>query len=291
MSKKRKIPDIIKKVKSGVCVINFYKDGKKINSGSGFLCKGRLISNNHVFFDPDKNPLINTVVGLSFGDTPSEDEDSFNESYEDFMDRLEVGSSEAEQDYAVFSLDKNLIEKRYQFKLGDQNDVTEGERVIIMGFPFGSKNLTSHVGYVSSIFQERNIKIIQLDASTNNGNSGGPVVDLKTLKAVAIVTRKQTGLAEQFDELVKSLDSNINLFQSLKQGGSVKIMGVDPIDYMQVSQNQMKILAQNIKRSANTGIGFAFSCERLKKESFYYDKTKKTSKGPRIRKTNRPNGL
>jgi len=31
----------------------------------------------------------------------------------------------------------------------------------------------------------------------------------------------------------------------------------------------MKAIAINIKRSANVGIGYAFSCDKLQKEDFY----------------------
>lgn len=262
------IPNIIEKLKSGIVKITFYKNGRKINSGSGFLCRGKLVSNNHVFFDLDKNFFRGTTIGLRFGDMLISGDDSHKMSYEDFMKQLEIGSTEDNFDYAVFNIKEIGCNKRHQFELGDHKDVREGSEVLIMGYPFGENNLTSHVGYVSSIYNNGKTDILQLDASTNNGNSGGPVVDLENLKVVGIVTRKQTGLAEQFDELVKSFDQNIEIFDKAKQA-IITFEGINYKEALKVTQEQMKAISINIKRSANTGIGYAFSCSELKKENFY----------------------
>lgn len=60
------------------------------------------------------------------------------------------------------------------------------------------------------------MNVIQLDASVNNGNSGGPLVDLNTKKVVGIVTRKDTGLYKQFDDLIASFDTNIEVLKKLQ---------------------------------------------------------------------------
>lgn len=263
-------PGIIKKVKSGVVQIIFYRNGEKINSGSGFLCCNRLISNNHVFY-PDGIPLNDTTVGIRFGNMLISDDDLIKISYEKFMKKLEAFSQPELSDYAILKLDEEECNGRYQFELIDHSNVKEGEEILIMGFPFGSRNLTSHIGYISSIYNNGVVDIIQLDASTNNGNSGGPVIDLKTCKVVGYVTRKQTGLAEQFDELIKSFDTNIEVLTRLK--GTLRWGDLDIMDIFSASQRQMKSIAWNLKRASNTGIGFAFSCNKLMSESFYGKKS------------------
>lgn len=264
------IPEIIKKVKSGVVQIIFYRNGEKINSGSGFLCCNRLISNNHVFY-PDGIPLNDTTVGIRFGDMLISNDDLIKISYDDFIKKMETSSPQEFNDYAIFKLDEGEYNGRYQFELIDHPSVKEGEKILIMGFPFGSRNLTSHIGYISSIYNNGVVDIIQLDASTNNGNSGGPVIDLKTCKVVGYVTRKQTGLAEQFDELVKSFDANIEVLTRLK--GTLSWGKLDIMDIFSASQRQMKSIAWNLKRASNTGIGFAFSCNKLISEPFYDKKS------------------
>lgn len=271
---------LIEEIKSGVAQINFYDAGEKLGSGSGFLCRDKLITNNHVFY-PNGNIFKEASVGIRFGDTPFESNDPILTNYEVLKSFINVGSTEDNLDYLVIDLDESLkniqhikidkefvnLDRRYKFELGSHLELKEGEQILIMGFPFGYKNLTSHIGYVSSIYDSGKANIIQLDASTNNGNSGGPVVDLKSKKAVGYVTRKQTGLAEQFDDLIKSFDSNLENLDKLK--GTIRWGTLDLMDIFSATQRQMKNISINLKRSANTGIGFAFSCENLKKENFY----------------------
>ena len=44
------------------------------------------------------------------------------------------------------------------------------------------------------------------------------------------------------------------------------ISGIDPLVAMESSQRQMKILAENLYRSSNVGIGFALSLDKLIKQ-------------------------
>lgn len=260
------ITEAIQQAKSGVAFIAFYNNEERIvSSGSGFLCKNRLISNNHIFFDPEGHPLDETTVKVFFGDNSQQY--VLSQSYNDFMEKLESGSDQANYDYAIFSSLDLSYEDRFLFDLGSHEDIQEGQQVLIMGYPFGQRYLTSHVGHVSSIYQQNSVNIIQLDASTNSGNSGGPVIDLESRKVIGVITRKQTGLAKDFDKLIRSFEDNLDALSQSR--ASIKISGVDPIETFKITQNQMKVISLNIKRSANTGIGFAFSCEKLQQENFY----------------------
>ena len=60
--------------------------------------------------------------------------------------------------------------------LGDYSDVEEGDEILLCGFPFGSDYHVTHRGMISvkSIINGR--ESIQVDASVNQGNSGGPCV-------------------------------------------------------------------------------------------------------------------
>jgi len=48
--------------------------------------------------------------------------------------------------------------------------------------------------------------------------------------------------------------------------GNIKMMGQDIFQTLFCLQSQMQIVSQQIKRSSNVGIGFAFSCAKLKEE-------------------------
>lgn len=266
-----KIPDLIEKVKTGVVSITFYNGDNMISSGSGFLCKNRIITNNHVICDPEGNVLSDTIgVKIRFaGDEVNKY--VYEDTFAEFHKALEVGATEASFDYAVFNLDTIEYNDRYQFVLGSHDDVKVGEKVLMMGFPFSLPNLTSHVGYISSIYKSGDVDVLQLDASVNAGNSGGPLIDLESLKVVGIVTRSNKGLERQFDELLRSFSNNIRVLEEAERNGSIAMVGINPIEFFKVTQSQMILVSKNIKRSANTGIGYAFSCEKLSSEKFYSD--------------------
>ncbi len=256
------IQDIIKKVRSGVCKIEFYENGKIVNSGSGFICKNNIITNNHVLHPEGYIFSEDTAVNIIFGDGIRKEC-----KFSDLV--LVAGSVQEENDYAVLKNKAIDFSDKFSFDLDNSEKLEEGDEIILFGYPFETINMSSHIGRISSLISNnKSFKTIQLDASVNNGNSGGPLLNIETQKVVGIITRKQTGLAKQFDDLLKSFDKNIKLFESLKQNGLVQIKGVNPIEYMEISQNQMKIISVNIKRSANTGIGYAFSCDQLIKENF-----------------------
>lgn len=261
--------EIIKKVRSGIVSISFYRNNLKIASGSGFFCKNKLVSNNHAFMTPNNQPISGSTIKIFSGDNPSDP--ILEQPYDTFMQSLVCGSDRNSYDYAVFKPEVDY-KKYYQFELGDHNEIEEGEEVIILGYPFEIENLTTHIGYISAKYQKNNVNVMQLDASVNSGNSGGPLINPKTLDVVGIVTRKYSGLYLQFDELINSFAVNAEVLQ--RSSGGVFLGGVDTNAMLAISQRQLAGIAENIKRSANTGIGYAFSCDKLMQENFYHEKTK-----------------
>jgi len=123
------ITEIIKKIRSGIVSISFYNEkDQKISSGSGFICQNKIISNNHVFFTP-KNELLDEKVRvkIKFGDS-DESDTNIDIAYGDLMKCVERGSQKHYHDFIVFNDTQIPLDDKYQFKLGDHNDVEEGER-------------------------------------------------------------------------------------------------------------------------------------------------------------------
>ncbi len=92
----------------------------------------------------------------------------------------------------------------------------------------------------------------------NGGNSGGPLVELNSGKVVGIITRSVTGIVEQeFNNLISTLGKNREILEHTKV--VMEVGGIDPIQGLAASQAAMQQIAVNLKRSANVGIGYAFS--------------------------------
>lgn len=123
--------------------------------------------------------------------------------------------------------------------------------------------LTAHMGYISSIHEQQVKTIIQVDGSVNGGNSGGPLVNLQSGNVVGIITRAATGIIEQeFNNLIAALQNNQRILSQTR--ATISVGGIDPIQGLRASQAAMEQIAQNLKRSANVGIGYAFSTNHIR---------------------------
>lgn len=152
-------------------------DGRSIlrerASGTGVIidADGHIVTNNHVIEGA-------TELRVTLGDGL------------EYPARL-IGS-DAATDLAVIKIEKSNLPVAH---FGDSNDLAVGEGAIAIGNPLGlTFSQTVTVGVISAkqrtvTINEHNFTFIQTDAAINNGNSGGPLVNLKG-EVVGINTAK-----------------------------------------------------------------------------------------------------
>lgn len=259
------IQDIIRTVSSGIVHLVFLRNRERVSSGSGFLSGKRLITNSHVIRFGDFD-----LVAIRFHDSNTEDlSDAIRLSKGDFFSMVIKESPEEMEDYAVLRADEPEFAGRCNFELGSVEDIVVGQQVVFLGFPFDSLHLTAHVGYVSSKHQTKGINVIQIDGSVNGGNSGGPLLAIESNRVAGIVTRKATGLEQQFNALIEALRRNQVALQGSR--ATIRVGGIDPIDAIRASQAAMERIALNIERSANVGIGYAYSAEYVSRSDAFQE--------------------
>jgi S1-C subfamily serine protease len=179
----------------------------------------------------------------------------------DFAAKLITGSQEQSYDYAVLDI-PNLIDRAsHQFSLESPVNRRIGEQIALLGFPLEHSNLTCHAGIISSFYTSGIANIIQLDASVNSGNSGGPLIDPETGAVLGLITRKATGLSQLFGHLRGAIEQNLSVAKAA--GGRIAIGGIDVVQAFIASQHQMLLTMDEIERQANVGIGYAISAEHL----------------------------
>jgi S1-C subfamily serine protease len=237
------------------------KSGKKLGGASAFLSNGMVLTNHHVFLGHRKA----AQVGIRRDDMPAGEYRAF--ASDDFAARLVTGSQEQSYDYAVLRLPEVIHPDDHQFTLERPGPRRIGDTIALLGFPLEHDNLTCHQGVISSFYESGLAKIIQVDASVNAGNSGGPLIDPETGAAIGVVTRKATGLSRLFKELRNSIQQNIQVLQAASSAGAMIIAGVNPVEAIIVSQHQMEATLTEIERQANVGIGYAVSVEHLLAEN------------------------
>jgi S1-C subfamily serine protease len=254
------LANTVGRTRSGLFQIVFLNSADQIVAqGSAFASRGFLITNNHVFSGPtdtkvwirkDNQVLLKQGIVLSRSD---------------FSSRLVTGSDRNSFDYAVLRIPEVTAQGGvHHFELQSPANNRIGDAVSLLGFPLEHMNLTCHQGIISSFYQSGLAKIIQLDASVNAGNSGGPLIDPETGHALGIITRKATGLTRLFGELKSSIRTNIDVMQTMT--GMMSLSGLDPIQALIVGQRQFGGVLDEIERQANVGIGYAFSIDHLLQE-------------------------
>ena len=249
--------DLWIKTHQSLCSIQHWKDGEKIASGSGFIIDGYLITNNHVYDCPPSDRVVIEFV--------KQDGSTVKLSQEikkaDFEAALKEGSPKENWDFAILEMDE--FKKIPSLKFCDlKKELPIGMPIGLLGYAFGNNNLSIHAGMISSQFSKNSVKYIQIDASVNQGNSGGPLIDPETGEVIGIVTRAAKGLTKMFDKLIESFDKNVEALGAVKV--SMKVGGIDPLQVLAVSQRQMKVISKEIKRSANVGIGYAFALDKVR---------------------------
>lgn len=161
--------DIVAKAAKSVVLLKGVTDGGTV-SGSGFLIStdGKIATNLHVIRD-----MKSCGVQLASG-----------ESY----DKLTVLAFDDRKDLAILKIagfDLPAIE------LGNSNEVRPGEPVIAIGNPDGLQGTVTG-GMVSAVRDDPfsgGYKVIQTDAASNPGNSGGPLINSQG-QVIGVITSK-----------------------------------------------------------------------------------------------------
>lgn len=236
-------------------------EGERITSGSGFKMGGYLITNNHVIQVPNARRVIMRTVDANGSESVFEAR--FGKL--DFQSKLQSGQDQSQWDYSVLAIDHPEFANIPDLEPKEDDEVAIGSEICFLGFQFEQTNLAIHHGFVSSTFLKAGVRYVQIDGSVNHGNSGGPLIDCVDGKVLGIVTRKATGLTKDFDDLDRVLQRNIDLLNQASQGGvQMSMAGINPIAATRAIQEQLRVVARNIGRSANVGIGYAYHISEVR---------------------------
>ena len=165
-----KIPDIVTKVSPSVVGISCMTN-RGAATGTGIIMSedGYIITNAHVVSDAQ---TIQVLLPKSYADE--------NSSEEDLTVKAQLVGKDTQTDIAVLKIDKKGLTKA---EFGKSSDLKVGEVAIVIGNPLGFELANSvTAGIISALdrtinIEDRTMNTIQTDASINNGNSGGPLIN------------------------------------------------------------------------------------------------------------------
>ncbi|MCL2121175.1 MAG: trypsin-like peptidase domain-containing protein [Clostridiales bacterium] len=180
-------------------------------AGSGFIISedGTIVTNNHVI----ENAGSITVLLHDGTKYPA----------------VLVGR-DPESDLAVLKIEAKDLQ---YLSWGDSAAMLVGEQVAAIGNPLGEFANSMTVGYISALDREINIdgvprNMLQTDAAVNEGNSGGPLLNMKG-QVIGIVSAKSSGMNVEGLGFAIPSGKAKSIVEQLMRDGYVKgraVMGV-----------------------------------------------------------------
>lgn len=174
---------------------------RQIGGGSGFIVSGDglIITNKHVISDPDAHYTVFTNDGRKYD--------------------ARVLAVDPVYDLAIIKIEATNLPT---VVLGDSDDVLLGQTAIAIGNALGEFKNTVSVGVISGI--DRNIyasdgragttyieDALQTDAAINQGNSGGPLLNLKGevigINTAVVMGAENIGFAIPINKAKKMIES------------------------------------------------------------------------------------
>ena len=152
-------------ITSTVITQTFFGEQAQEGTGSGFVYdkQGRIITNYHVVQNASQ-------VEVTFPDGS--------------IASAEVIGTDPLNDLAVLDVDGIPDDQLHPVQMGDSSQLVPGQLAIAIGNPFGQFERTITTGVISALNRTLNrgnqqpiFGLIQTDASINQGNSGGPLLN------------------------------------------------------------------------------------------------------------------
>lgn len=201
---------------------------KEVGGGSGFIVAtdGLVVTNKHVVLDSQAEYTVFTNDGKSYP--------------------AKVLARDPVQDLAILKIE-NLEASFPVANLGDSNALQIGQTVIAIGNALGEFRNTVSTGVVSGLgrtitatgsgsFVETIEDVIQTDAAINQGNSGGPLLNLAGqvigMDTATVSGAQSIGFAIPINKIKRSIDQ-------VRKGGEITYAFLG-VRYLQVTSGVQK---------------------------------------------------
>lgn len=182
-------------------------------------------------------------------------------SLHDFKERIITSYDEEITGFSLISIADLAFNKIPSLKLGVKRHIHMGQSVSLIGFQCDNQSLTIKGGIISTIIRRNSNRYVQFDGSTIWGNSGSPLIDLKTNEVIGIIGYKLDRKNKAYEKMMEISTSNIKMLEPAK--GEIDIAGVDPIQVLIAWQKQILQLASEIYKGSGSAIGVAIDIKTV----------------------------
>ena len=205
----------VDKVYDSVVAITAYSNGNLISTGTGFIYKKNkglayIMTNNHVIADSD-------TVQVEFSDS-------------DIKIDAEVVGGDRYADIAVLTIPDS--EEYKAVEIGENEKLKLGDTVFTVGTPMGTgykgtvtKGILSGKDRMVEVTVSSNVtdyymKVIQIDAAVNPGNSGGPLCDVSG-NVIGVISLKIVENRVEGMGFAIPIEDALNYASLIEEGGSI----------------------------------------------------------------------
>ena len=184
-------------------------------------------------------------------------------SMHDFAERIITSYDQEITGFSLISIADLSFSDIPSLTLAVNRHIYIGQHVALIGYQFDMPSLTIKSGIISAHIHRNGNRYLQFDGSTIWGNSGSPLIDLKTNEVMGIIGYKLDRKNKSYEKMMEISSTNIKMLE--KAQGEFEVSGVDPIQVLIAWQKQILQLASEIYKASGSGIGVAIDIKTVNK--------------------------
>ncbi|MDP4208339.1 MAG: serine protease [Bacteroidota bacterium] len=244
---------------AGVCSINFYSDnGIRLVSLTGFKVKHYLVTDEAIY----KVMKCNEVVFCFLKSDGYSLNYEFRMSFVEFEARINRLTQFENEGYALIDIEDLDMSMIPSLEVESGAGLFIGQQVAVIGYHLDQDNLSIKSGIISSFVKSpKGDRYIQFDTLIKQGNSGSPLIDVKSGKVVGVVGCRLSTASQSYENFKRIIDDNLRLLKESE--GKINIMNIDPIQVLIANQNQLKQISRDIYRSITMTFGYAYELQTI----------------------------
>jgi V8-like Glu-specific endopeptidase len=243
---------------SSICSIRFLNGNNiEIISVTGFKTGEYLITHD----------MVNRLQKAEFVEIKFVKEDGHTVaalermSMHDFCERIITSYDQEITGFSLISASDLAFNDIPSLELAVNRHVYIGQAVSLIGFQYDNPSLTIKSGIISTVIHRNGNRYLQFDGSTIWGNSGSPLIDLKTNEVLGVIGYKLDRKNKSYEKMMEISNANIKMLE--KAQGEFEVSGVDPIQVLIAWQKQILQLAAEIYKASGSGIGVAIDVKTI----------------------------
>lgn len=249
-----------KELHRSVCSINLYgNSGGKVIGVSGFRLGNKIITDNWVY-------LLEDISQIKIRFYEEDGYSVFREivfDTEAFKKILPEKEPFDKYGLTYLKLNDNSLEDIPELMICPDSNNVIGEESFFIGYQFKHNNLGIKSTIVSSfILNDKGLSYILYDGTVKPGSSGAPLLSKSSGKLIGIISNKELGILNTYQDIMRNSDLNIEMLESIK--GKMVVDNIDIVQVMMASQNQLKHFAKEFYGNFAAKIGYALDAEHLK---------------------------